>query len=211
MGLGAAISNLFATLARLFLPVVFLMAAYACACISQAYPIVVLDPFVDPAPGTWLTARHIAIMIAFFISMLSNRARGPAFAFAQLVLTWLVLAAVLAALIYHPIAGLPAPTEATLLAGAPFLGALFAAHVVNILVFDGMRGIPWWRAPFFAGIFAAVTLPVIYWFLVRTADMPWLTHAAIDAGVKAFAVLVLLFPFAMLRSATRPRNGFGGY
>lgn len=211
MGLGAAVSNFFATLARLSLPVLFLMAAYACAYALQAYPITGLDPFVDPAPSTWLTGRHIAIMLAFFISMLNNRARGPAFAFAQLIVTWVILGAALAYLTYRPVAGLPAPTREMLLAGAPFLGALFAAHLVNILAFDGMRGIPWWRAPFFAGIFAAITLPVIYWFLVRTPDMPWLTQAAIDAGAKAVTVLVLLIPFAMLRSATRPRNGFGGY
>jgi len=211
MGIGTATSNLVTGLIRLVGPVVMLCVAYGAAFVLMATPITVLDPFLEGAPGTWLTGGHLAIMVAFFLSMLSNRARGPAFAFAALVAAWVLIGAGVIYLAAHPIAQIPSPDVAALRAGTPLLAALFSAHVVNILAFDAMRGIPWWRAPLFGGAIAAIALPAAYWLIAKSGDVMWLNRMTLDIALKATTVLLLLIPFAMLRSATRPRNGFGGY
>jgi len=205
------LSQLIAGLLRLAMPVVWLAAAYAIAAATVHTPVAALDPFVEGPPSRWLTIAHLTIMLGYFVSMLNNRARGPAFAFAQLVATWLVAGSAILYLATHPVAGLSTPDATQLCDAAPLLGALFASHIINILVYDRMRGIPWWRAPLAGGLAAAIALPALTWPFAASTQEPWITQMTLDIGLKVLVTLALLIPFAVLRSATRPRNGFGGY
>jgi hypothetical protein len=92
-----------------------------------------------------------------------------------------------------------------------FLVALGIAHVVSIVTFDQARGKPWWRAPFYGGLSAAVALPILYWPIAKLGAEPFLGRMFIDLAVKVATVYVLLAPYALLRPLIRPRGGLGGY
>lgn len=202
-------------LIRLLVPVVGLVAAYIGAGFAHGVGITALD-HIAPAepwwlvPGYWLTFGHLAIMLAFFVSMLTNRILGPAYALAQVVTVWSIGAA-LWIWFDHTTGGasvnfLPAPRVRW-----AFIAALALAHIVNIVVYELMLGIPWWRAPLLAGLAAAIALPLVYWPIAKLGGEPWLARAVLDAGLKGAVAVALVAIFAVLRPITRPRAGLGGH
>jgi queuosine precursor transporter len=209
--------GVFSTAARLVLPVLFLTGAYALAYFAESVPIHLFDnqPLLGQeglAPSRWLRAAHLIILIAFFAVMITNRVYGPAFALLQVVLSWIILGAVVLfgwanVDLFLPQLG----TQPDLIAAWPFLVALFAAHVLSIILFDAMRGYPWWRAPLLGGLSGAVVLPVLFWGLGHEPGTPWISALTLDLALKVVVAFTLLGPYALLRPLAKPRNGFGGY
>ena len=210
-------TGVFGAILRLFFPVLFLIGAYGLAYVAGDYAITLFDDQAllgqeGLAPSRWLTLGHLAILLPVFVVMMTNRIYGPPYALAQIVASWLILAGVVsfgwADLAFY-MSGLgPQPA----LDGAlPFLGALGLAHVVSILVFDTMRGRPWWRAPLFGGLAGAVVLPLVSWGLSHAPGAPWISGLTLDLALKVATAFTLLLPYALLRPIAKPRDGFGGY
>ncbi len=160
----------------------------------------------------WLTASHLLVPIGFFSVFLTNRRYGPAFAFAQVVMTAIVIVAFIvftggALDRFLPLDAIPSVREA-----AAFGGAFFAASFVSIIVFDATRGPNWWTAPLFGFLSAAIVYATVYFAaLLGGTDAAWLNHAVQFMGVLAGEGILLLIPFCLLRRMVPPMSGFGGY
>jgi uncharacterized PurR-regulated membrane protein YhhQ (DUF165 family) len=196
---------------RLIVPVAALLAVYGASYWYQQ-SITIFDSFFPSSavtPGYWLTLGHILIMLGFFVVMLTNRAFGPPYALATVVIAWLILvgAWLYVADVVATFPGSPFPPSRVLTA---FVIALALAHLASIVLFDQTRGKPWWRAPFYGGL-GALLLPLIYWPLAKWGTEPFLGRMAVDLAIKAALVYVLLGLYALSRPVIRPRAGLGGY
>ncbi len=200
---------------RLMLPIVGMLLAFALAFDTTSQPITVFDGLFPPEPwylqpGHWLTTAHFMVPVIFFASMLTNRAYGAGYAIGQLVLSWAAVAALLAFL--YPVLDMalratPIPSGRVLIA---FLAALFVSQIVNIIIFDLVRGRPWWRAPLYAGLFASFAFCMVYYPAAKLGIAPWTHQMTVDIAAKAFMSVLLLVPYALLRPWIRPLPGFGG-
>lgn len=198
--LGAAVS----AVGRLIVPVLVLLG-----CVSGVYLYRDLPVPLPEIGMAWITAAHLFVPLGFFCVFMTNRRYGPAYAFAQIVTTSVIVVAVSlfgqdevnATLVVSPV-----PVREA----AAFGAAFFAAGFVSIVVFDGARGAYWWTAPLFGFISAAVVFPFAF-FPFSGLEAAWLTHAAEYAGLLAGTGVVLLVPFYFLRRIIPPMAGFGGY
>lgn len=160
----------------------------------------------------WLTLSHLLVPVGFFCIFLTNRRYGPAYAFAQVVLT--AIAIVAWVVFARPLidALLPLDTIPSVREAAAFAAAFFAASFVSIVVFDGTRGPSWWTAPLFGFLSAAIVFASVYFACLEGgSDTPWVHSAVEYMGALAGVGILLLIPFWMLRSMVRPMSGFGGY
>ena len=194
-------------LLQLVLPVILLMALGATALLYGDQPVT----WLGSANARWLTLGHLIVPLTFFAIHLTNRRYGAGYALAQIVLAWLLGAAVLWSAIddLSLLAGRPLPALNEIVG---FGVALFLAHLFSVLVFDRTRGPRWWSAPFQASLWGGVVFCLIAFpaaYLGTSADWfgPMLTYA----GILGAAALVLLVPYCALRSVVPPLSGFGGY
>ncbi len=200
---------------RLMLPVVGMMLTFALAFETLSQPITVFDGFfpADPwylRPGHWLTTGHFMVPVIFFASMLTNRAYGAGYAIAQMVISWMLVGLLIAFL--YPVMDAALRTDAipTGRVLTAFVISLFVAQVVNIIVFDQVRGRPWWRAPLFAILFSGLAFCILYYPIAKLGVAPWTHQMTVDIAVKAFMSFLLLLPYGLLRGWVRPLPGFGG-
>ncbi len=200
---------------RLFLPVIGMMLAFALAFDTTTQSITLFDEMFpsDPwylRPGYWLTTAHFMVPVIFFASMLTNRAYGAGYAFGQLAASWALVGLLVAFLfpVLDPLLDAnPLPSPRVLTA---FLVALLISQVTNILVFDQVRGRPWWRAPLFAVLYSGLAFCVIYYPVAKLGIDPWAHQMTVNIAVTAFMAFLLLIPYALLRPLIRPLPGFGG-
>lgn len=133
----------------------------------------------------WLTWGAFTYPAAFLVSDLLNRRFGPhaarrvawaGFGFAVCVSLW------------------AATPRIALASGTAFI----VAQLLDIRVFHRLRDGPWWRAPLFAVIPAAV-LDTALFFSIAFAGMglPWVSWALGDLGVKLLVGVFMLAPFRM--------------
>lgn len=200
---------------RLFLPVIGMLLAFALAFNTASQPITVLDGLF-PAnpwylrPGYWLTTGHFMVPLIFFSSMLTNRAYGAGYAVGQAAISWILiglLVVFLLPVIDTALVATPLPGIRVLTA---FLISLLAAQLVNIVIFDQIRGLPWWRAPLYAMLYSGLVFCAAYYPIAKIGVDPWTHQMTVDIAVKSFMAFLLLVPYALLRSWIRPRPGFGG-
>lgn len=162
-------------------------------------------------PGYWLTVGHLLLPVSFFLLMMTNRKRGAAAAYGQMLGAWLALG-VFAFLIQryygHSFSVSPLPALGMSLS---FLLALGMAQVVSIEIFDKIRGVTWWGAPFFAQLWAALAFVLVYHPLnnLGSSDL-WVERMVLDFVIKAAFAILMLVPYALLRKLVRPAPGFGG-
>ena len=192
---------------RLIFPVIVLLTTFAAAYLYNDTKLSSLG-----IRGDDLTLGYLLLPTTFFAIQLTNRRYGPGHAFAQIVVTWIVVAAgLLLARNYIGEVALPNPFPTTRLLGA-FAAALFLAQTVSVIVFDGARGPRWWSAPVFSSLWGAVVFCAIFYpaAFMGTASA-WLNEMLLGFGLMAGMTIVLTLPYWLLRPLVRPMPGFGGY
>lgn len=209
------VSRFVTALIRLVFPVLALCAAFLLSFYLRDVPapefaaLGRIDPRLDPSD--WINRGFIVLPSVFFIMNLSSRRYGAALTLTAALIAWLALAG---GIFWANREGLIADFEediAPYALAASFTGAMAVGQLVNILLFDWLRGIPWWKAPFFAAfvggtVFAVVfnTRPAMVW------DAELGGRLAVETGIHFIWALGQLLPTLMLRRTIRPLPGFGG-
>ena len=194
---------------RLVLPVLALLACFVGLYLYRDTPVPL---FLNGTGTSWLTASHLLVAIGFLCVHLTNRRYGPAYAFAQVVISSaLILAFILfasdAISSFVPLDTVPTVREAIGLGAAFFLASL-----ISIVVFDATRGARWWTAPLFGFLTAAVFFAWIFYAAAYAGTGTfWLNHALVYGAVLASEGILMLIPYWMLRRIVQPLSGFGGY
>ena len=198
------IGDAVSALVRLIVPVLVLLG-----CISGVYLYRDVPAPLDAISLPWITVAHLFVPLGLFCVFMTNRRYGPAYAFAQIVISSLIVAAV--ALFGQHTVNVALPAEPVPVREATAFGAaFFAAGLVSIVVFDGARGAYWFTAPLFGFISAAIVFPFAF-FPFAGIEAAWLSRAIEYAGFLAGAGVVMLVPFYLLRRVIPPMAGFGGY
>lgn len=141
---------------------------------------------VQYAINDWLTWGAITYPFAFLVTELVNRAFGPAQARR---VAWVGFAVAVAA------SAMLAPVRIAAASGLAFL----LSQMLDISVFDRLRQSRWWHAPLIATMLAAVLDTCVFWGVgFAGEDLPWVTWALGDLGVKLVMAVCLLLPFRLL-------------
>lgn len=141
---------------------------------------------VQYAINDWLTWGAITYPFAFLVTELVNRAFGPGQARR---VAWVGFAVAVAA------SAVLAPVRIAAASGLAFL----LSQMLDISVFDRLRQSRWWRAPLIATMLAAVLDTCVFWGVgFAGEDLPWVTWALGDLGVKLVMAVCLLLPFRLL-------------
>lgn len=196
-----------AAIFRMVVPVVLLLTTFAAA---YLYNDTKLASLGIPADG--LTLGYLLLPTTFFAIQLTNRRYGPGYAFAQIVLTWVLgFAGLIVARKYLGENALPNPFSTARLMGA-FGAALFLAQMVSVIVFDGARGPRWWSAPLFSSLWAALVFCGIFYPAAYAGVVAnWLSEMLTGFGVMLGMSIALMIPYWLARPLVRPLPGYGGY
>ena len=134
----------------------------------------------------WLTWGAFTYPFAFLVTDLTNRRLGPARA-RVVVYIGFALAVALSTLLATPRIALASGT------------AFVTAQLLDILVFNRLRRLPWWQAPLISsGIASLWDTAVFFGLAFAGSGLPWITWALGDLGAKAAMALLLLLPFRAL-------------
>ncbi len=209
------VTRFLTALVRLILPVIALCAVFLLSFHLRDVPVPELhalrdiDPLLDPSG--WINWSFLVFPLLFFVLTLSSRRYGAALTLTAALLTWIALGG---GIFWAMREGFIADFEqeiAPYAVAASFAGAVAVAQLVNILLFDWLRGIPWWKAPFFAAFVGGLVFAVV--FNTRPA-MVWDAELggriAVEAAIHFTWALGQLLPTALLRRTIRPLPGFGG-
>ena len=159
----------------LALPVLAMVAVVAGSNVAVQYPI-----------NDWLTWGAFTYPIAFLVTDLTNRRLGPGGA-RRVVYVGFALAVVLSIALAGP--------RIALASGTAFL----TAQLLDIVVFDRLRRLPWWQAPLVSSGIASIWDTAVFFSLAFAGTgLPWVTWAIGDLGAKAAMALLLLLPFRAL-------------
>jgi len=141
---------------------------------------------VQYAINDWLTWGAITYPFAFLVSELVNRGFGPVQARR---VAWVGFAVAVAASLVL------APARIAMASGLAFA----CSQMLDITVFDRLRHSRWWRAPLIATVLAACLDTAIFWSVgFAGEELPWVTWALGDLGVKLVLGVCLLLPFRLL-------------
>ncbi|MGN6515323.1 MAG: hypothetical protein ACTHLR_05730 [Rhizomicrobium sp.] len=153
----------------------------------------------------------LLLPLTFLAVHLTSRRYGAGYAFAQIVLTYSAVIA-LGMFGQDTVTALLGPQHEPLREIVGFGAALFMAHTVSIIVFDGLRGPRWWQAPLFASLIGGIVLCLIAFpatYLGTSVD--WTARMLDYMAVTSAAAVLLVIPYWTLRALVPPRSGFGGY
>lgn len=177
-------------------------AVLAMAVVVTASNILVQYPIND-----LLTWGAFSYPVAFLITDLTNRALGPVRA-RKVVYVGFAIAVLLSLYFADP--------RIAVASGSAFL----VAQLLDIAIFDRLRKQTWWLAPvasstvasaldtfiFFWLAFAATGIPfTLFGISFGETGVPWQTLALGDYLVKIGVALVMLIPFRLLLSVTKPQ------
>ena len=135
----------------------------------------------------WLTWGAFTFPIAFLVTDLTNRAVGAS---AARRVAWAGFA--IAVVVSLGVA----PWRIAAASGSAFI----VGQLLDIVAFNRLRALSWWMAPLFGSAVASIVDTGLFFFLAFAgSDVPWLTLAAGDLGVKWLMAVLLLAPYrAML-------------
>ncbi|MGV8998028.1 MAG: hypothetical protein ACOH12_13885 [Parvibaculaceae bacterium] len=178
------------------------------------------DASLNPSSGHWLTWGLVVLPFFWFAINLINRRYGSGFTFLAVVLAWAFLAGGVYWALRQSLITSFADDIAPVQQAVAFGAALFLGQMICIYLFEWLRGIPWWEAPFVAALVAGIAQTFAFQALHAGASTDALTHAFIgpDVWPRLLALTVLQFvwaigqllPTAMLRRIIRPLSGYGG-
>jgi uncharacterized PurR-regulated membrane protein YhhQ (DUF165 family) len=194
--------------ARLIVPVVMLLLSFAAVYLYLDTPATSVAGSVD---GHWLTMGHLLVPVTFLCVHLTNRRYGPAYAFAQVVLS--LTAAVAFVVFVAPDLRSYAPirTVPDLRVAAAFGGAFFVASFISIVVFDGARGPRWWMAPLLGMLASVVIFGLVFYPAAYAGNGDWTHRMAVHLEFLAALAVLSLLPYWVLRGFVRPLPGYNGY
>lgn len=133
-----------------------------------------------------LTWGAFTYPVSFLVTELTNRIHGPQRARRVVYIGFAVAVAVSIVL---------AGPRIALASGIAFL----AAQLLDVGVFNRLRQGSWWRAPLVASLAASLLDTSLFWSIAFWGeDMPLLTLAAGDMGVKILMALLMLTPFRIV-------------
>ena len=134
----------------------------------------------------WLTWGAFTFPVAFLVTDLTNRAVG---AKAARRVAWVgFMIAVVVSL------GL-APWRIAVASGIAFI----IGQLLDIVAFNRLRTMSWWKAPFIGSLVASVIDTGLFFFLAFAGtDLDWRMLAAGDLGVKWLMAAVLLAPYRLM-------------
>jgi len=156
------------------------------AVLAMGVVVLASNILVQYAINDWLTWGAITYPFAFLVTELVNRAFGPAQARR---VAWVGFAVAVAASVVL------APVRIAAASGLAFL----LSQMLDITVFDKLRQSRWWRAPLLATMLGAVLDTCVFWGVgFAGEDLPWVTWALGDLGVKLVMAVCLLLPFRLL-------------
>ena len=159
----------------------WMVAVAAMGVVVLASNILVQYPIND-----WLTWGALSYPFAFLVSELVNRGFGPVHARR---VAWVGFAVAVAA------SAVLAPMRIAVASGLAFL----LSQMLDITVFHRLRHSRWWRAPLVATLLAACLDTAVFWSIgFAGEDLPWITWALGDLGVKLVLGVCLLLPFRLL-------------
>ena len=162
------------------------LAQFAAAALAMAAVVLASNILVQFPLNDWLTWGAITYPVAFLVSELVNRRFGPAQA--QRV-AWVGFAVAVVA------SALLAPPRIAAASGLAFA----CSQMLDISVFDKLRHSHWWRAPLIATVLAACLDTAVFWSIgFAGEDLPWVTWALGDLGIKLTLGIFLLLPFRLL-------------
>jgi uncharacterized PurR-regulated membrane protein YhhQ (DUF165 family) len=140
----------------------------------------------------WLTWGAITYPFSFLITDLANRYYGLRFA-RRVVYAGFVIALALSAYYATP--------RIALASGTAFL----VAELVDVHIFDRLRRRAWWQPPLISTLVgSALDTAVFFTLAFYATDMPWITLALGDFGVKVALAVVTLLPFRAALALVRP-------
>ncbi|WP_048645083.1 queuosine precursor transporter [Nitratireductor soli] len=196
----------------------------AMAVIVVVSNILVQYPFRHFGLGEILTWGAFTYPVAFLVNDLTNRRFGPDAA-RRVVFSGFVLAVILSAWLASP--------RLAIASGAAFL----LAQLLDVAVFDRLRGGAWWRAPLISTLIGSVLDTMLFFFLAFSArfafldtalgrpdgslafpvslfgtgiEAPlWLSLALGDFAVKVLIGLLMLAPYGALLATLRPNAASG--
>jgi len=144
--------------------------------------------------GDWLTWGAITYPFSFLVVDLANRYHGPRVA-REIVYAGFVVAVVLSAWLATP--------RIAVASGTAFL----CAELLDVTVFNRLRRLKWWQPPLVSTLAASVLDTVIFFSLAFAGtDVPWVTLAMGDFGVKLAIALLALLPFRLALLLFRPAS-----
>jgi uncharacterized integral membrane protein (TIGR00697 family) len=146
-----------------------LLGASAMGAIVLASNILVQFPI-----GNWLTWGAFTYPFAFLVTDVVNRFHGPQAA-RRVVFLGLIVGLVCSAIGTQIMGEFgPLVTMRVALASAT---AFLLAHLLDIVVFNRLRNLAWWRAPFFSTLIASALDTAIFFTLAFSAAFIWLEPA----------------------------------
>jgi uncharacterized PurR-regulated membrane protein YhhQ (DUF165 family) len=139
-----------------------------------------------------LTWGALTYPFSFLVTDLTTRLQGPAQA-RRVVWVGFALAAFLSIWLATP--------RIALASGAAFL----AGQLLDIQVFQRLRAGSWWRAPLVSSTAGSVVDTAIFFSLAFAGtELPWLTLALGDLGVKLLLAILALAPFRAVLGLALP-------
>jgi queuosine precursor transporter len=155
--------------------------------------IVVVSNIVVQIPiNDWLTWGALTYPVCFLVTDLTNRRYGPAkarlvvyagFALAVILSIWFAGARIAVA------------------SGTAFL----LAQLVDVYVFNRLRGLAWWQTPLISSTLASALDTALFFSIAFYATpVPWVTLGIGDFGVKLVLALGMLIPFRALMHYVGP-------
>lgn len=140
----------------------------------------------------WLTWGAVTYPFSFLITDLANRYYGARFA-RRVVYAGFVFALVLSAYYATP--------RIALASGTAFL----LAELADVQIFDRLRRRAWWQPPLLSTLVGSALDTAVFFSLAFYAtEMPWVTLAVGDFGVKVALALATLLPFRAALALVRP-------
>jgi uncharacterized PurR-regulated membrane protein YhhQ (DUF165 family) len=156
-------------------PVVAMVGVVAASNFAVQFPI-----------NAWLTWGAFTYPVAFLVTDLTNRRKGPEAA-RRVAYVGFALGVVLSAVVAGP--------RIAFASGSAFL----TSQLLDISVFNRLRQLSWWRAPLVSSALASIWDTGVFFTLAFAGSgLPWTTWAIGDLGVKGTMALLLLAPFRAL-------------
>jgi hypothetical protein len=190
---------------RLVIPVILLATLGGASYVYAGIPAPV---FIDQR---WLDMGLLVLPMTFLAVHLTSRRYGASYAVAQVLLTFVVVAA-LAYFGRSRITAALGEQHAPLRMIMGFATGLLVAQMIAIFLFDRLRGPRWWQAPLMASLIGGIALSMIAFpasFAGTSID--WSGRMLDYMAVTSVAAVLLMIPYWLLRPLVPPRPGFGGY